>query len=89
MTGYLIIRYKLEFFFFNNNILRDSQHGFCKGWSCMINLFACFEEATKCYDVSRAYDIVYLDFQKAFDNVPHDKLIIKMKTGGITGAISE
>ena len=26
------------------------------------------------YDVSRAYDIVYLDFQKAFDKVPHDKL---------------
>ena len=38
---------------------------------------------------SRAYDIVYLDFQKAFDKVPHDKLIIKMRTIGITGAILE
>ena len=26
---------------------------------------------------------------KAFDKVPHDKIIIKMRTVGITGAISE
>ena len=29
------------------------------------------------------------NFQKAFDKVPNDKLIIKMRTIGITGAISE
>ena len=33
--------------------------------------------------------IVYLDFQKAFDKVSHDKLIIRIRTVGITGAISE
>ena len=43
----------------------------------------------KCFDVSRAYDIVYLDFQKAFDKVLNVKLIIKMKIVGITGAILE
>ena len=43
----------------------------------------------KSFDVSRAYDIIYLDFQKAFDKVPHDKLIIKMRMVGITGATSE
>ena len=36
-----------------------------------------------------AYDIVYLDFRKAFDEVLHDKLIIKVRTEGITEAISE
>ena len=46
-----------------------------------------FEEATKCFYVRSAYAIVYLDFQKAFDKFPHDKL--KMRTVGITGAISE
>ena len=29
-----------------------------------------------------------LDLQKAFDKVPHDKLIIQMRMVGITGAIS-
>ena len=47
---------------------------FVKGRSCLTNLLVFFEEATKYFDVSKAYDIVYLDFQKAFDKVPHDKL---------------
>ena len=61
---------------------------FVKVGRTLANLLPFFEEATKCFDVSRAYDIVYLDFQKAFDKVPHDKLIIKMRTVGITGAIT-
>ena len=44
-------------------------YGFRKGTSCLTNLLVYFEEATKCFDVSRAYDIVYLDFQKTFDEV--------------------
>ena len=39
---------------------------FVKGRSCLENLLAFYEEA-KWFDVSRAYDIVYLDFQKAFN----------------------
>ena len=84
-----IIKYKFEIFIENHNIIRDSQHGFHKGRSCLTNLLAFFEEATKCFDCSRAYDIVYVDFQKAFDKVPHESLITKMKTVAITGGISE
>ena len=36
------------------------------------------------FDVSRAYAILDLDLQKAFDQVPHDKLFIKMRMVGIT-----
>ena len=28
-------------------------------------------------------DIVYLDFQKAFDKVPHQRLLLKLKARGI------
>ena len=28
-------------------------------------------------------DIIYLDFQKAFDKVPHQRLILKLKSHGI------
>jgi ribonuclease P/MRP protein subunit RPP40 len=32
-------------------------------------------------------DIIYLDFQKAFDKVPHKRLMMKVKALGIQGAI--
>ena len=28
-------------------------------------------------------DVVYLDFQKAFDKVPHQRLLLKLKAHGI------
>lgn len=84
-----IIKDKLESFLEHNNILKDSQHGFRKGRSCLTNLLEFFEEATKTYDQSRAYDIIYLDFQKAFDTVPHERLIFKTRSVGIVGGILE
>lgn len=82
-----IIKDKLELFLEHNNILKDSQHGFRKGRSCLTNLLEFFEEATRTYDQSRAYDIIYLDFQKAFDTVPHERLIFKLRSVGIVGGI--
>ena len=44
----------------------------------------------KCVDeISRGNvtDVVYLDFQKAFDTVPHKRLMVKLKAYGITGVI--
>src|SRR6059036_1246762 len=34
-----------------------------------------------------AVDIVYLDFQKAFDKVPHARLMKKIRNYGITGMV--
>ena len=39
------------------------------------------------YEEGRAVDIIYLDFQKAFDKVPHKKLINKLESHGIRGHI--
>ena len=30
-------------------------------------------------------DLIYLDFQRAFDKVPHERLLLKLKAYGITG----
>ena len=42
-----------------------------------------FEEITKWVDDGSPVDIVYLDFQKAFDKVPHERLLLKQKAHGI------
>ncbi len=39
------------------------------------------------HDITRSFDIVYLDFQKAFDKVPHSKLMFKIKELGIAGNV--
>ena len=43
-----------------------------------------FEEITKWVDDGSPVDVVHLEFQKAeiFDNVPHQRLLLKLKTHG-------
>ena len=42
-----------------------------------------FEEITKWVDDGSPVDVVYLDFQKAFDKVQHQRLLLKLKVHGI------
>lgn len=71
------------------NLIKDSQHGFTKGRSCLTNLLEFFEEVTELLDKGNPVDIIYLDFAKAFDKVPHIRLIEKLKSLGITGKICQ
>ncbi|XP_060710826.1 uncharacterized protein LOC132835701, partial [Hemiscyllium ocellatum] len=66
-----------------NNVIRDSQHGFVKGRSCLTNLIEFFEKVTKEVDEGKAVDVVYMDFSKAFDKVPHGRLMLKLRRYGI------
>ena len=45
------------------------------------------EEITKWIDEGSPLDIIYLDFQKAFDKVPHQRLLLKLKGNGIGDGI--
>ena len=46
-----------------------------------------FEEVTKILDNGEAVDLIYLDFAKAFDKVPHCRLFKKLEAHGIRGNI--
>ena len=72
-----------------NNLLIDSQHGFRQNRSCLSNLLEFFHNMFSIYDKSRAIDIIYLDFQKAFDKVPHKKLMVKTRALGIIEEIAD
>ena len=46
-----------------------------------------FEEITNWIDEGSPVDIIYLDFHKAFDKVPHQRLLLKLKAHGIGDGI--
>ena len=68
-----------------NKIITDAQHGFMHGRSCLTNLLESLESWTKALDEGYGLDIIYLDYRKAFDSVPHLRLMQKLKSYGITG----
>ena len=72
-----------------NNLVNKSQHGFLPARSVTTNLLEFFERATAEVDKGNPMDIVYLDFTKAFDKVPHGLLVNKLKAHGIKGRVLE
>jgi hypothetical protein len=68
-----------------NNLINQSQHGFMPGKSCATNLLEFFEKATRAVDGGKPVDVIFLDFAKAFDKVPRERLLAKLRAHGITG----
>ena len=82
-----IIRDHMMDFLIKHKLINPSQHGFLKARSCLTNLLCFFEEITKWVDEGSPVDVIYLDFQKAFDKVPHQRLLLKLKSHGMGNSI--
>ena len=67
----------------DNNLINPTQHGFMNQKSCVTNLLEFFETITTYFDSGTPTDIIYLDFSKAFDKVPKERLLLKLREHSI------
>ena len=71
----------------DNNLISDDQHGFVPGRNCITQLLVCMEEWTRRMENNLSFDVIYTDFSKAFDSVPHVRLFRKIRAMGIEGDV--
>ena len=67
----------------NNHILNDDQHGFRKHRSCEAQLIKVVNDLAHNIEHKIQTDVILLDFQKAFDKVPHLRLLYKINYYGL------
>ena len=80
-----IIRDAIVVHLIKNEILSDDQHGFVPGRDCLTQLLLCMEEWTSMVEEGKNFDIIYIDFSKAFDSVAHERLLRKLENVGLNG----
>ena len=70
-----------------NKLFSNKQFGFISGRSTTLQLLNVMNIWTKALDENQEIDCIYMDYMKAFDTVPHKRLLNKMKAYGITDPI--
>ena len=71
----------------SNKLLSSKQYGFISGRSTVTQLLRYLDKCVETMVKGGVTDTIYLDFAKAFDTVPHERLLGKLKAYGIDGAI--
>ena len=66
--------------FIENKLFSQAQFGFIKGRSTVLQLLKVLDEWTELLETGGQIDVIYTDFEKAFDKVPHKRLISKLKS---------
>ena len=70
-----------------NGILSGNQHGFVPGRSCITQLLQVMDKWTEMIENGNPVDVIYLDFAKAFDSVPHRRMMVRLESVGVAGEL--
>ena len=82
-----LIRDHIMKYFAENKLFSSKQFGFITGRSTVLQLLTLVDDWAKCLETGSQIDIVYTDFEKAFDKVPHQRLLSKLTSYGIHNSI--
>ena len=82
IIGEHIMKYLQKF-----NLISPQQHGFMPKLSTVTNLLEHIDIISGALNKGFSVDVIYLDFAKAFDRVPHKRLVLKLASIGITGSL--
>ena len=70
-----------------HKILCNEQHGFRQHKSCETQLVATVNDLAEALNKETQLDVILLDLAKAFDTVPHTRLVHKLSSYGINGQL--
>lgn len=82
-----IIREEIVRHLIKHKLITNAQHGFRNRRSCLTNMLCYLDDLIDSLDNGHCTDINYLDCEKAFDRVPHQRLFMKLEAVGLDGNI--
>ena len=74
-------------YIWKKKLFTKHQHRLRAGYSCVTELIDVCYNLTEVIDNKNSIYVIYLDFQKPFDSVPHKRLITKLEVYGIKGEL--
>jgi hypothetical protein len=70
-----------------NDWLYEGQHGFRKGHSCEIQVIRMCQYIAKTLDEEVGINVILIDFTKAFELVPHNRLLTNLAAWGVESRV--